>query len=158
MTPGGVFHGAKLLLIHDGDLLTYLRDDIPDIPFPAHWDLPGGGREGDESPMDCALRELNEEFGLRLRSDRLSGHSFPSHQRPMIRSWLFFGILAPAEIATIRFGDEGQEWCMMPLQRFLTHPYAVPHFKRWVEDMMKMRGRLDQPPPPGFRPPCDDGA
>lgn len=126
------FHGAKLLLTEGGRLLTYLRDDFDHIPFPAHWDLPGGGREGDERPIDCALRELHEEFGLPPTARRLRGYAFPSHQRPEMISWLFVGRLSPAEIAGIRFGGEGQEWCMMPVARFLTHPRAVPHFKAWI--------------------------
>ena len=36
----------------------------PGIPWPAFWDLPGGGREGTESPVECVLRETHEEFGL----------------------------------------------------------------------------------------------
>ena len=45
------FIGAKLALFIGADLLTILRDDRPDIPFPGHWDFPGGGREGGESPQ-----------------------------------------------------------------------------------------------------------
>ncbi|WP_366141375.1 hypothetical protein [uncultured Shimia sp.] len=37
------FHGAKLALFVRSRLVTILRDDKPDIPWPAHWDLPGGG-------------------------------------------------------------------------------------------------------------------
>ena len=88
------FHGAKLLLMESRRLLTCLRDDFAHIPFPAHWDLPGGGREGAERPVDCALRELFEEFGLRLASERLSAHVFRSHQRPDMVSWLFAGRLS----------------------------------------------------------------
>jgi 8-oxo-dGTP diphosphatase len=58
------FTGAKIALLLDGHVLTYLRDDFPHLPWPAYWDLPGGGREGDEGPVDCALRELEEEFGM----------------------------------------------------------------------------------------------
>jgi 8-oxo-dGTP diphosphatase len=36
------FGGAKILLHYQGALLTYLRDEKPDIPFRALWDLPGG--------------------------------------------------------------------------------------------------------------------
>lgn len=126
------FHGAKLLLTEGGRLLTCLRDDRADIPFPGHWDLPGGGREGSESAVACALRELHEEFGLVLAPDRLRGRRFPSHQRPGHVSWLFSGSVSRAEIAAITFGDEGQGWAMMPVSRFVAHPRAVPHFRDWV--------------------------
>ena len=54
------FHGAKLVLTCGDGLLLLLRDDIPTIQWPGHWDLPGGGREGDETPEACALRELED--------------------------------------------------------------------------------------------------
>ena len=37
-----------------------------------------------------------------------------------------------AQIAAIRFGDEGQEWRMMPIAEYLAHPRAVPHFRDWI--------------------------
>lgn len=129
MTGIGEFHGAKLLLVQDNLLLTCLRDDIPEIPFPDHWNLPGGGREGEETPVKCALRELREEFGLRLPKYRLTGYRFPSVQYPGSSSWFFHGELTSADIKAIRFGKEGQEWQMMPVAEFLNHPKAVPHFK-----------------------------
>lgn len=125
MTGQVDFVGAKLLLTHENRLLTLLRDDFAHIPFPAHWDLPGGGPEGDEDPLACALRELHEEFGLVLAASRLAAHRFGT-ARP---SWLFSGRLTAGEIAAIRFGDEGQEWRMMPVAEFVTHPRAIPHFR-----------------------------
>lgn len=129
------FNGAKLLLTHGDRLLTCLRDDRPDIPFPAHWDLPGGGREAHETPVQCALRELDEEFGLHLSPQALTGRAFPSHSAPGLTSWLFAGQISAAQIAAIRFGDEGQGWCMMPVADYLTHPRAIPHFCRWITAM-----------------------
>ena len=129
------FNGAKLLLTHGDRLLTCLRDDRPDIPFPAHWDLPGGGREGQETPVQCALRELDEEFGLHLSPQALTGRAFPSHSAPGLMSWLFAGQISAAQIAAIRFGAEGQGWCMMPVADYLTHPRAIPHFCRWITAM-----------------------
>lgn len=131
------FNGAKLLLTHGDRLLTCLRDDRPDIPFPAHWDLPGGGREGQEAPVQCALRELDEEFGLHLSPQALTGRAFPSHSAPGLMSWLFAGQISAAQIAAIRFGDEGQGWCMMPVANYLTHPRAIPHFCRWITAMRR---------------------
>ena len=75
--------------------------------------------------MDCALRELAEEFGLRLAAGRLTGHAFPGWNDPARLSWLFTGAITADEIAAIRFGDEGQEWRMMPLKDWLAHPAAV---------------------------------
>jgi len=65
------FSGAKLALFLGVDLLVILRDDRPDIPYPGHWDFPGGGREGQETPEACALRETREEVGLVLRPSEL---------------------------------------------------------------------------------------
>nr|WP_281352176.1 NUDIX hydrolase [Paracoccus aestuariivivens] len=113
-----------------------MRDDYDSIPFPAHWDLPGGGAEPDENPVECALRELHEEFGLRLTTDRLSGRVYPSVTPPGFDSWLFSGRITEAEIAAIRFGDEGQEWQMMPIALFVAHPRAVPHFRSRVAQVL----------------------
>ncbi|MCW0460299.1 hypothetical protein NB717_001367 [Xanthomonas sacchari] len=103
------FNGAKLALLCDDALLVYQRDVKPEIPWPGLWDLPGGGREDDESPERCALRELQEEFGLVLEEDRLTwGRCYPSLQPGSLPSWLFVGRLSCVEIASIRFGDEGR--------------------------------------------------
>ena len=124
---GGTFGGAKLALINGTELLTYLRDDKPGIPYPNHWDLPGGGREGDESPVDCALRELQEEFGLSLGPDCLTvGRRFEQSMDGPYPSYFFIGRITPQEIDAIVFGDEGQRWRMMPMMEFLFHDRAVP--------------------------------
>ena len=121
------FSGAKLALVVGGMILAYLRDDFAHIPWPAHWDLPGGGREGDETPEACVLRELHEEFGLHLPPERLLWRrEMPAMLDDSRASWFFAGVLLPAEVAAIRFGDEGQVWQLMPLGDFLNHPRGVP--------------------------------
>ncbi|MFJ4962644.1 NUDIX domain-containing protein [Streptomyces sp. NPDC088729] len=47
-----------------GDLLLHLRDDIAGIAWPDHWSLLGGGADGDETPAETIIRELDEEAGL----------------------------------------------------------------------------------------------
>jgi 8-oxo-dGTP pyrophosphatase MutT (NUDIX family) len=66
MWDGPDFTGAKIALLSEGSLIAYKRDMKPGIPFAGMWDLPGGGREGGESPVECAIRETREEFGLSI--------------------------------------------------------------------------------------------
>ena len=47
-------------------ILLYLRDDKPSIPFPAHWDLFGGHVEEDETPEEALVREIKEELDIDL--------------------------------------------------------------------------------------------
>lgn len=131
----GDFDGAKIALFHAGGLLVYLRDDRPELNWPGHWDLPGGGREGGESPQDCALRELEEEFGLRLMPSRLLWHRIygPAEKRVHF----FAGHLAAREIAAIRFGDEGQFWRMMAIGDYLSHPLGVPNLQSRLRDCLE---------------------
>ncbi|MFE5753786.1 NUDIX domain-containing protein [Streptomyces massasporeus] len=46
------------------ELLLHLRDDLPDIAWPAHWSLLGGGCDPGEAPATAIVRELDEEAGL----------------------------------------------------------------------------------------------
>ena len=102
-----------------------LRDDKPDIPFPALWDFPGGGREGDESPDDCVIRETREEIGINLvRRDLVWSRSFSGSSGS---TWLFAAHLPLRASAGLRLGEEGQKLdLMMPVQ-YLEHPQSIPH-------------------------------
>ncbi|MDB5658597.1 MAG: hypothetical protein JWS10_1212 [Cypionkella sp.] len=127
------FMGCKVALLCGDALLTYLRDDKPGLPWRAKWDLPGGGREGDETPETCVLRELHEEFGLHFPPDRLIWRQvWPSMIDATRLSVFFAGHISSAEITAIRFGDEGQYWQMMPLAEYLAHPNAIPELQRRI--------------------------
>jgi 8-oxo-dGTP diphosphatase len=127
------FVGAKAAFFCGAAVLTCLRDDHPGLSWAGHWDLPGGGREGDEGPEACLLRELEEEFGLRLPPERLEWRGvFPSMLDASRSSVFFAGSLTGAEIGAIRFGDEGQGWELMPVTTFLGHGRAVPEMQRRV--------------------------
>jgi 8-oxo-dGTP diphosphatase len=129
MWVGTAFSGTKIALIHGKSTVAYLRDAKPGIPFPGMWDLPGGGREGEESPTDCALREVEEEFGLSLNSaDVVFVERYPSITGGLDTYFCAINI-GQSEVDSIVFGEEGQRWELMPVVDFLRHEKAVPQLK-----------------------------
>ncbi|GKY86810.1 NUDIX hydrolase [Sinisalibacter aestuarii] len=124
------FAGAKLVLLIGGRLLTLLRDERSDIVYPGHWDMPGGAREGAESPEACILRETREEFGLVLAAEQLVWRGdFDSPTTPGLRAWWFAARLPAAAERAIVFGEEGQRWALMAPADWLAEPLAIPHFR-----------------------------
>ncbi|AXI48214.1 DNA mismatch repair protein MutT [Sulfitobacter sp. SK012] len=128
------FYGAKLALYLGDQLAVILRDEKPGLPFAGYWDLPGGGREGNETPIACALRECHEELGLNVpKASVIWQRAF---EEAGCAKW-FFVAKQPADMSkNVQFGDEGQRWMLMSEQEFLAHPKAVPAFqdrlKVWI--------------------------
>jgi 8-oxo-dGTP diphosphatase len=59
---------AAIIFENDkNEILLYLRDNKPGIPFPNHWDLIGGHIEGDETPEEALIREVKEELDIDLK-------------------------------------------------------------------------------------------
>ena len=59
--------GSSIIFINgEGEILLFLRDNKPDLPYPNMWDVPGGHVEADESPEKCIVREMKEEMDLVL--------------------------------------------------------------------------------------------
>ena len=53
------FIGVKIALLTNADrLLVIQRDNKSGLQFAGLWDLPGGGREGQETPLECILVNL----------------------------------------------------------------------------------------------------
>ena len=119
------FIGAKLAILVGTRLVAILRDDIASIPFPDHWDLPGGGREGQETPEETVLRETREEIGVAFAPAELVwSEGFSSGAS---KDWMFVTEQPHFDPDRIRFGDEGQYWRMAPIDWFLNEARAVPN-------------------------------
>ncbi|KEJ90349.1 NUDIX hydrolase [Sulfitobacter donghicola] len=130
------FEGAKLALYLGDQLAVILRDDKPDLVFADHWDLPGGGREGAETPLACALRECREELGLVVPENAVIwGRKF---WEGALAKWFFVAQMPQGAAEDVIFGDEGQKWALMEESRFLDHPKAVPVFQErlaiWIAE------------------------
>ena len=132
------FTGSKIALLCGGKLLTILRDDKPSIPWPNMWELPGGGREGDESPFECAAREVYEELGIHLTEDCLLWSKvYPSMLYEGRQSVFMVGQLSQDQFDSITFGDEGQAYKLMNIEEFLTSSQVVPQLQGRLRDYLE---------------------
>jgi 8-oxo-dGTP pyrophosphatase MutT (NUDIX family) len=59
---------AAIILVESDGYLLQLRDARPDIWYPDHWGLFGGGTEPGEDPLRALARELEEELELKLET------------------------------------------------------------------------------------------
>jgi len=102
------FDGAKIAILRGDDVLTLLRDDCPDIPYPNQWDLPGGGREGVETPFATAARELFEELSIKIEPSRVIYHVEENgHSNPETKVHFFVARWEELADQDVRLGDEG---------------------------------------------------
>ncbi|MCY7091113.1 NUDIX hydrolase [Streptococcus oralis] len=132
------FTGCKIALFCGDKLLTILRDDKSNIPYPNTWELPGGGREGDESPFECAEREVYEELGIHLTEDCLLwAKVYPSMLFADKKSVFLVGKLAQEQFDQIVFGDEDQGYKLMGIEEFLGSDKAVPQLQDRVRDYLE---------------------
>jgi len=132
------FTGCKIALFCGDKLLTILRDDKLNIPYPNTWELPGGGREGDESPFECVAREFYEELGIHLTEDCLLWSKvYPSMLFEGQQSVFMVGQLSQEQFDNIVFGDEGQGYKLMRIEEFLSSDKVVPQLQDRVKDYME---------------------
>ena len=132
------FQGCKIALFCGDRILTILRDDKTTIPWPNMWELPGGGREGDESPFECAAREVYEELGIKLTEDCLLWSKvYPSMLFEGKKSVFLVGKLTKEQFDKIVFGDEGQGYRLMSVEEFLGSDKVVSQLQDRVRDYLE---------------------
>ena len=137
-------NGAKVALFVGDKLVSILRDDIAGIPYPNLWDLPGGGREGPETPFETVARELREELGLQLPRAAVHWEStFPANHVPDAWVAFFVARLPAAEVSNIVLGDEGQRWALFALEAFISLPNRVPSYGRRLRAWQAHTGGFD---------------
>ena len=134
------FSGCKIALLCDDKLLTILRDDISTIPWPNMWELPGGGREAEETPFECVQREVFEELGLKLEeADIVWIKEYQGMLDPDETSIFMVGTITQEDFASIAFGDEGQAYQMMDVNQFLADKKVIPQLQSRLSDYLEVR-------------------
>ena len=131
------FTGCKAALYFNDKIVVSLRDRKPDLNCANRWDLPGGEREGQETPIECIQREIYEEFGVRLNPDSFVwSEECPSIADQHGRAYFFVARIDDEALAAISFGDEGQGWKLMDPAEFAAHENAVPHLQARLADYL----------------------
>jgi 8-oxo-dGTP pyrophosphatase MutT (NUDIX family) len=62
------FEVASCFLEHNSDVLFILRQDKK--PYADHWGVPAGKLDNGESPLTAMIREVEEETGIRIKTNR----------------------------------------------------------------------------------------
>ena len=128
------FVGCKAALFFDDKLLVFLRDDKPGLRFANMWDFPGGGREGEETPFETIVREVEEEFSIKLRLETFTWQKeFPAMHDPKLTGIFLVGQLTQKDIDNIKFGTEGQKWQLMDVDELFVRDDVVPHLKERLQ-------------------------
>lgn len=136
------FSSAKIALLHDNHLISILRDDIPTIPFPNTWDLPGGGREENETPFECLQREVVEELGISISKESIDWvRKYPGLINPSQTSVFMVGSISQEQIDAIIFGDEGQTYKLMPIEEFLMNNQVYGSMQTRLRDYLEVSNR-----------------
>lgn len=132
---GGRVIGAKLALFVGDQLASLQRDDTPGLLWAGYWDLPGGGIEPGETPLQCALRETHEELSIVVDPGAVVwGRDYGTSSGEI--SWFFAAHVAAGVADDIVLGDEGQGWSLMDVSAFLDHARVVPQFKPRLRDYL----------------------
>lgn len=127
---------VAILTLEDGRYLMQLRDDKPDIFYPDHWGLFGGGIDAGEDSQTCLRRELMEELTLAPRSltffTRMVFDFSPFGCGTLFRDF-FLVPLTYAELSRLTLG-EGRKMEAVDLQTLLIDGRVVPYdsFALWM--------------------------
>jgi 8-oxo-dGTP diphosphatase len=133
------FNGAKIGLLFNDRLLMHLRDNKPGLFNANMWDFPGGGRENAESPEDCIIREVDEEFGIKLlRESLVWKKEYPAQKDPNQKAYFFVGTLTKEQAETIQL-TEGQRWALFTKEEFFSREDVIDALKGRFKDYVESK-------------------
>jgi ADP-ribose pyrophosphatase YjhB (NUDIX family) len=129
---------AGAVVIDNGKLLLVRRADEPRR---GDWCVPAGFMEWDESPSECAVRELKEETGLDIQPGKIlnvySGSDDPRTNALLI---LYFGIIIGGQV---KAGDDAAEVALFGKNEipaniaFAAHIQAIKDLNRYYPGVLK---------------------
>ena len=115
-------------------VLCQLRDNKPGIAFPGYWTCSPGGRVGKrEQPRRAVLRELDEEFGIRVKNlKKIKAHVESAADFAGV--YHFFSAKLASKESHIEC-REGQKAVLFPISKALKlkqHPLSLQVLKEII--------------------------
>ncbi|QQR51941.1 NUDIX domain-containing protein [bacterium] len=131
------FSGAKGLVMIGDKTIVYRRS--ADAPVAQNLlDLPGGGRNDDESPFETYAREVKEEFGLTIKpEDIVYSRRYQGQQNPSFFGYHIVAQLPASAAERIKFGNEGVSYELMTVSQYLARTDA------WTDYQIRTRKYID---------------
>ncbi len=134
-------HAVAVLITAGGGVTPLVRD--PKKPIPRYWKLPGGRSEGNETPEECAVREIYQELGLEIDQDDLQ----VIDQQDRGSHWLTLFSIKLASLKGLNMtGDEGEEIKIFKLTDVLAMPDFFPNHRTVVQRAILKDGSLAKIP------------
>ena len=132
------FVGAKIVLVYGNEIIAIQRDVKPGLRFSGMWDLPGGGRDKNESPVETVQREVFEELNITLNEeDIIYQKEYPAMVEKDSIAYFLAATVNKKQVDGIVFGDEGEGWKLTTINDFLKDDNVVPHLRGRLEDFIK---------------------
>jgi 8-oxo-dGTP diphosphatase len=131
------FAGAKIALLQGLSIVTLRRDNTPGLWAAGKWDFPGGGREGEETPLQCVSREALEELNIDLLHPDVEivwEREYPALHDPTRHGYFFVARIGPLVLHDARLGNEGSEWQLMHTYRYMQDPDAILGLQTRLQD------------------------
>lgn len=116
--------GTSVCLLYRDSVVSILRDNIPTIQYPNHWDFPGGQVERYENAVDAGLREVYEETGLVIDQQNIIwDKDYEFEYRSGAAKFLVARLVVRN---VLQLGNEGQAVRLMTIEEFFEIPNVVP--------------------------------
>lgn len=136
--------GVGMLIEMDGGVVLIQRKNPP---HQGDWTLPSGFVEADESAEEAAIREAEEETGLKVEIIEMAGvNSFP--EGPPVSGIMIFYRMRPVG-GKLQAGDDAADARVFPLNELPLLPFRTHRemIAEWLERYHTENG-IDASPPP----------
>lgn len=134
MYEGSALASIVMVVAGQGNRRVVVAVREPSKPSPIYWKLPGGMGELDESPQECAVRELFGETGVKVSPEDLK--CFRRQDARSHTKYFFLAELSSLPKLAER-GDEGEEVGTIPLQEVLRRSDFMPIHRSAIRETLE---------------------